>query len=201
MINVLPPELKQQYRFALMNVKLVRWLITAAISLVGLGLLGSYGWLTMRQSIASKQHEAVALHETLQKAKLTETNKQISDISGSLKLAEKVLSQEILFSKLLKQMATALPAGTNLTGLNIPQVSGGTALDVTVEAADYTAATQVQVNLADPTNQIFARADIQNITCDASVATNPDYPCKISLRAQFAQDNPFLFINQKQAKS
>ncbi len=98
-------------------------------------------------------------------------------------------------------MATALPSGANLTGLNISQVSGGSALDVTADAANYTVATQVQVNLADPDNQIFARADIQNITCDPTTATNPDFPCKISLRAQFAQNNPFLFVNQKQAKS
>lgn len=201
MINLLPPETKQSYRYAKRNVSLVRWLTAAGLSLVIIGLIGSYGWLTMRESILTNQSQAADLQAALKQAKLTETNKEITEISNSLKLAEKVLSQEILFSKLLKQMATALPAGTNLTGLNISQVSSGSTLDVTVDAANYTAATQVQVNLADPTNQIFARADIQNITCDAATASNPEYPCKISLRAQFAQNNPFLFINQKQAKS
>ena len=201
MINLLPPDDKQSYRYAERNVSLLRWLIIGVISLVGVGIIGSYGWLIMRQSIATNTEQTASLQSTLKKAKLTDTNKRITEISNSLKLSEKVLSQEILFSKLLKQMATALPDGTNLTGLNISQVSGGSALDVTVVAANYTQATQVQVNLADPTNQIFASADIQNISCDAATATDPNYPCKIALRAQFAQNNPFLFINQKQVKS
>lgn len=201
MINLLPPEVIQSYRYAERNVSLINWVITAALAVVGLGFIGTYGSLTMRQSIMHSEQQSVSLKDSLKAAKLSETNKQVTDISNSFKLVEKVLSQEILFSKLLKQMATALPNGANLTGLNIAQISGGSALDVTVDAVDYTVATQVQVNLADPTNQIFAKADIQNITCDPSTATNPDYPCKITLRAQFAQNNPFLFVNQKQAKS
>lgn len=201
MINLLPSDTKKAYRYAERNVSLLNWVMAATLSLVGLGIIGTYGWLTMRQSILHSEKQVAATQQELQAAKLTETNQKVTDISNSLKLAEKVLGQEILFSKLLKQMATALPDGANLTGLNIAQVSSSSALDVTADAANYTVATQVQVNLADPTNQIFAKADIQNITCDSAGATNPDYPCKVTLRAQFAAKNPFLFINQKQVKS
>ncbi|MDB5170290.1 MAG: hypothetical protein JWN82_686 [Candidatus Saccharibacteria bacterium] len=201
MINLLPPATKQSYRYAQHNVSLLNWIIAAMIGLVGVGLIGCYGWLTLRQSTLTSEQQIASTQQELQQANLEQTNKKVTDISNSIKLAEKVLSQEILFSKLLKQMATALPDGANLTGLNIAQVSGGSALDVTADATNYTVATQVQVNLADPTNQIFAKADIQNITCDAAGATNPNYPCKITLRAQFGQNNPFLFINQKQVKS
>jgi hypothetical protein len=201
MINLLPPDTKQAYRYAERNVHLLNWVVAASLSLVGLGIIGTYGWLTMRQSIMSSQKEVGTTQQELQAAKLTETNQKVTDISNSIKLAEKVLGQEILFSKLLKQMATALPNGANLTGLNIAQISSGSALDVTADATNYTVATQVQINLADPTNQIFAKADIQNITCDSASAANPNYPCKVTLRAQFAAKNPFLFINQKQVKS
>jgi Tfp pilus assembly protein PilN len=201
MINLLPPDTKQAYRYAERNVSLLNWVIAATLSLVSIGIIGTYGWLTMRQSIMLSDKAVASTQQELRSAKLDETNKKVTDISNSLKLAEKVLGQEILFSKLLKQMATALPDGANLTGLNIAQVSSGSALDVTADAANYTVATQVQVNLADPTNQIFAKADIQNITCDTAGAANPDYPCKVTLRAQFAAKNPFLFINQKQVKS
>jgi Tfp pilus assembly protein PilN len=201
MINLLPPETVQSYRYGERNVGLINWVIAAVLAVVGLGFIGTYGSLTMRQSIVHSDEQSVSLKKDLQAAQLNQTNKQITDISNSFKLVEKVLSQEILFSKLLKQMATALPDGANLTGLNIAAVSGGSALEVTVDATDYTVATQVQVNLADPKNQIFAKADIQNITCDPSTANDPNYPCKITLRTQFAQNNPFLFVNQKQAKS
>lgn len=201
MINLLPPDIKQSYRYGIKNVSLVRWVVASFFALLGLGLIGSYGWLTIRHSTLEAQSTIASTQESLQQASLAETNKRVTDISNSFKLVEKVLSQEILFSKLLKQMATALPSGAKLTGLNIAQVASGSALDVTVNATDYNTATQVQVNLADPTNQIFAKADIQNITCDNNNASNADYPCTITLRAQFAQNNPFLFINQKQVKS
>lgn len=201
MINLLPPEIKQSYRYGQLNSGLRHWLIAAFCGLIGLGLIGAYGALAMHQAIASTDQQIASTDASLAKAHLSDTKKQTTDITNSLKLVEKVLGQEILFSKLLKQMATALPAGSNLTALNIAQVSGGSGLDVTANATNYTTATQVQVNLADPRNQIFAKADIVSINCDNTTSKNPAYPCTVNIRAQFAQNNPFLFINQKAAKS
>ncbi len=201
MINLLPPEVKKSYRYASYNVSLVNWVVGCLCALIGVGLISTYGLVSLRQSIATSEQQTASLQTSLKQAKLTEINQQVTDISNSFKLVEKVLGQEIIFSKLLKQMATALPTGANLTGLNIAQVSGGSGLDVTVVASDYTTATQVQINLADTTNQLFAKADIQSITCDTAAAVDPNYPCTIVLRTQFAQNNPFLFINQKQVKS
>jgi hypothetical protein len=201
MINLLPPETKQAYHYAERNVGLLRWAIITFACIIGVGVISSYGWLTLEQSISDSNKQAASLESGLEQAKLTETNAKVTEVSNNFKLVEKVLSQQILFSKLLKQMATALPSGASLSGLNIAEISSGSALDVTVDATDYTTATQVQVNLADPDNQIFAKADIQNISCDDNAATDSGKPCKITLRTQFANDNPFLFINQKQARS
>lgn len=199
MINLLPPEIKEQYRYAERNVRLLRWVFALALVVVGAGLIGSYGWLSLRQSTLDSQKQVSSLQTQLKQSHLAETNQHVTNISNNIKLVEKVLGQEILFSKLLRQMATALPNGTSLAALNITSIAGGSGLDVTVDATDYTAATQVQVNLSDPSNQIFAKADIQSISCDP--ATIGAYPCQIALRAQFAPNNPFLFINQKQVKS
>lgn len=196
MINLLPPDIKQAYRYGHRNVGLLRWVIISGTCFFVIGLIGSYGWLTMRRAIASSNTEISTIQSNLKTAKLDETNKKIVDISNSFKLVEQVLSQEILFSQLLRRMATALPNGTYLSGLNIATVSSGSALDVSVAAVNSEAATQVQLNLADPDNQIFSKADIQNITCDQTDTDAPDYPCRITLRAQFAENNQFLFINQ-----
>ncbi len=198
MINLLPQDTKKAYRYAAANVKLLRWSIAVFLGLIGAGLIATYGLLSVQHSISTTNQQVIDTKIALSNAKQAETTKKIGDISDSLKLTQKVLSQEILFSKLLKQMAVALPPGAKLTGLNIAQVAGGSGLDVTAEAADTTTATQVQVNLADPANKIFAKADIQGITCNTNNAPDPAYPCNVTLRAQFAKENPFLFINQKQ---
>lgn len=196
MINLLPPETKQAYRYAMRNVSLTRWAIASFIGLIGVGLIATYGWLSLHQSTRDYDKQVASATTTLQKERLTQTEAQVEDISNSFKLVVKVLGQEVLFSKLLSQMAAVLPSGANLAGLNITGVQSGGGVDITAAATDYRTATQVQVNLADPTNKIFSKADIVSITQNKN-AVDPSHPYQVVLRAQFAQNNPFLFINQK----
>jgi hypothetical protein len=87
-----------------------------------------------------------------------------------------------------------MPSSTILSNLNIVQTTGG--LDITARATDYQTATQVQVNLSDPNNKIFTKADIVSIVCQpAASGIEAIYPCVVTIRALFAKDNPFLFIH------
>ncbi len=201
MINLLPPELKSGYRYAQRNVGLRRWVVLFLIALVGLGGIATYGLLSLQQSSAHYSNQIAATEANFQKEQFSATQQQVKDIGTSFKLVVKVLGQEILFSQLLKQIATTIPTNTNLTGLNINQTQG--AIDISANAIDYNAATQVQINLADPKNKIFSKADIVTIGCNTdptNAATKSPYPCTVTVRALFATNNPFLLINNKVAK-
>ncbi len=198
MINLMPPETKQAYYYARLNERLIIWVLVLFIGLIGLGAIGTYGWVNLHQSVGSSKHNVAVTEQVLAKENLTGTEKQVQTISNDFSLVVKVLSNEVLFSKLLTKMAAAMPNGANLTNLNIPNTASGSGLDITAETTNYATATQVDANLADPSNGIFAHADIVNITCTSSTTTQ--YPCTIVLRAQFAQNNQFLFINQGVAK-
>lgn len=195
MINLLPPDIKQDYIYARRNVSLRRWVFMFFIALVGLIVIATYGMVSLQQSTIRYNKQIASAEQTLQKGKFAETQKELQDISGSFKLVVKVLGQEVLFSQLLKQIAAIIPANANLTALTISQTTGG--IDITANATDYATATQVQVNLSDPDNKIFSKADIVNITCDNANAANPRYPCTVTIRALFGDNNPFLFINNK----
>ena len=200
MINLLPPETKHAYRYAMQNERLMRWVVALLVALIGLGAIGTYGWVSLHQAITTNSNSVNQIQKTLAAENLTGTENQVQTISNDFSLVVKVLSQEVLFSKLLKQIAAAMPQGANLTSLNITSTTKGSGLDITAESTNYTAATQVQVNLADPSNGIFSKADIVNISCSSSSAANnqnSQYPCTVTLRAQFAANNQFLFINQK----
>lgn len=191
MINLLPSDTKQNYCYARQNVALRKWLAMFLVALIGLGILTTYGLFVLKQS-AQRYRDQISSYETLFKQEdFSGTQQKVQDISNDLKLAAQVLSKEILFSELIKQIGASMPDNANLTALNINQVKGG--LDITAEATDYKTATQVQVNLSDPANKIFQRADIESIKCDPG--SNPLYPCKVNIRALFNSDNPFLFIN------
>lgn len=194
MINLLPPAVKQDYHFALRNTGLRRWAIACLFAIVGLGIIATYGLATLQHSNTSFTQQVATSQTELGKDHLTQTEAQVNTITGDFRLVVKVLSQEVLFSKLLKQIATVIPTNSILTSLDISQTTGG--VDITAAASDYSTATQVQVNLADPANQIFSKADIVSIAC-VSDSNTPKYPCTVQLRALFDANNPFLFINNK----
>lgn len=197
MINLLPPDMINNYRYARRNVVLRNWVVGFVIAFVGLGILATYGLLTIHQSINSNNIQISTTEALFKKEKFSQTQSQVQDISNSFRLVVKVLSQEVLFSQLLQQIAALVPANANLTGLNINQTEGG--LDITAETTDYATATQLQVNLSSPNNKIFSKADIISITCGSNNEQNPTYPCTVDIRALFNPKNPFLFINSPEA--
>lgn len=195
MINLMPPDLKESSRYARRNRALLHWVSAIVVCLVvAVALIGG-GYLYLNQQIDTHQKLIDTTTQQLQKQNLAQVQKEVTSVSNNLKLAVDVLSKEILFSDLLKQLARVTPNSVILTNLTIAEVQGG--VDIAAQTTDYAAATQLQVNLADPKNQIFSKADIVSISCTSgsSSTSNSQYPCTATIRALFATDNPFLFIN------
>jgi hypothetical protein len=192
MINLLPQEVSQGYKFARINVVLRKWVISFFILLIGICLVGTYGLIIMQRSEANYQKQDTGIQNGLNKEDVTGTKNQVQAISNSLKLSVKVLSSEVLFSKLLTQIGAVMPNGAVLTGLTINEVQGG--LELSADSTNYTTGTQVQVNLASPANKIFSRVDLESIQCLDNSTTG--YGCQVQLRALFNTTNQFLFINQ-----
>ncbi|HEY4160515.1 MAG TPA: hypothetical protein VGM08_00455 [Candidatus Saccharimonadales bacterium] len=199
MINLLPTELKETYRYGRRNRALTHWMIIIVLCTAGGAALTAGGYLYLNNSINSTHKQVADSQQQLRSLNQAGVQKQVTTISNNLKLATQVLSKEILFSKLLKQLAAVTPNNAILTGLTITQTQGG--VELTAETTDYTVATQLQVNLADPKNQIFSQADIDNITCSAGTSANSNYPCTVTIRALFNTNNPFLFTNDQKGGS
>ena len=197
MINLLPLELKRDYRYARYNRQLVRWSLAFFGAIIGMVVITGIGYFIMNDSIDAYQSRVATAQSHLVSENINGVERQVASISGNLNLMVDVLSKEVLFSKLLEQLGSITPSNVILTNLSISQ--GDSAIDITAQTTNYNAATQLEVNLAAPSNQIFSKADIINISCtSANLATNPNYPCTATLRAQFTSDNPFLFINSSQ---
>lgn len=196
MINLLPPDIKENYRYAHRNRVLMRWVTAASFCFLGALLLVGGGYLYLRQSISTTTKQIAASQQELEAQNLTKVQKEVTNISNNLKLVVQVLSKEILFSQLLQHLGAVTPSNAVLTNLNITQTQGG--VEIVAKTTNYNAATQLQLNLSDPKNQIFSKADIISITCDAT--STDAYPCTVDIRALFATNNPFLFINSKGSK-
>jgi hypothetical protein len=198
MINLLPPEYKETYRYGRLNRKLAHWIAICVLCLCGGLVITDGGYLYLSRSITTTYQQINEGNKQLHTENQAAVQKQVTTISNNLKLAVQVLSKEVLFSDLIKQIAAVTPNNTILTNLTIIQAQGG--IDITANTTDYNAATQLQVNLADPKNKLFSQADIESISCNSGNGST-QYPCSVSIRALFAKNNPFLFINSKGSNS
>lgn len=194
MINLLPPETRENIMYARRNTRLRKWAVSMVLALFGVIAVVVFGLFYIDQNTRSISRQVDLSHQQLKIQNLEQTQKRVEDISNSLKLSIQVLSKQILFSDLLQQIGAVMPTGASLSSLSISKVSGG--IDLQVIAKDYQSATQVQVNLQDPNNKIFQKVDIVNISCNSIVTATGEqqYPCTGSYRALFNTNNPFLFI-------
>lgn len=202
MINLLPPDVQANYRYAHRNARLLRWAVAFGLGILGLAIISTAGLLYLHQTSKNYAAQVETAKSNLQAQDQAKTEKNVKDISSSIRLAVQVLSKEVLFSELLKQIARVTPSNVSFANLSISQIKG--ALDITANTTDYSAATQLQVNLADPSNKIFSKADIINISCSSGVPASQaksHYPCSVTIRALFSANNPFLFINNPKAGS
>lgn len=201
MINLLPPDAKESVLYARRNTLLVRWLAAIIVGLIGVVITVAAGQYYLNQSAKSYATDVEKTQQLLKDQQLDETQKRVTEISSSMKLMVDVLSRQVLFSDLIRQVGAAIPPGAALTNLSINKLEGG--IDLQFKATDYQTSTQVQVNLEDPDNRIFEKADLININCQSPTGdeTPSDlidikYPCTVDIRALFAKDNPFLFISK-----
>lgn len=194
MINLLPEDLKENLLYARRNRFLSKWLIAVFIGLVGIGGVVLAGNLYINQSTKAYAGEVQRRKDQLAEQKFEDTQKRTEEISSSTKLALQVLSRQVLFAELLRQIGAAMPSGAALQSLSIGKLEGG--IDLQAVASDYQTATQVQVNLADPANKIFEKADIVNVTCSGDDLADKRYPCQISIRALFAKNSPFVLTDK-----
>lgn len=196
MINLLPQDIKDTVLYARRNLILTRWVAAFFVGIIGVGVVVFAGQIYINQSVKSYTADVQNKKDQLARQQLTETQKRTEEISTSTKLALQVLSRQVVFSELLRQIGSAMPSGASLQTLSIDKLEGG--IDLQAVAVDYRTATQVQVNMEDPSNKIFEKADILSITCtptDQNTQGDNRYPCQVGIRALFAKDNPFTFTN------
>jgi len=192
MINLLPAQELEAIMYARRNTKLLTWLLISLLSIVGIVLMVGGGLFIINRSADQVATQVQIGQQQLKQQKLDETQARVEDISSSLKLATQVLSRQVILSELIPHIGSVLPEGTSLSGLQLNKIEGG--IDLSIAAKDYQTATQAQVNLASPDNKIFDKADINNINCAGN--DDPRYACVATIRALFAKDNPYSFLNQ-----
>lgn len=191
MINLLPGDYKLRGHYNRLNTRLIRWLLASLAIIIGLALILGAGWLYLDHQTSNLNHSITTTQQQLADQDLDQVRKKAKEISQNVGIINKVLHREIRFSSLLDEVSRVMPTGTILNSLVLSDKVSG-AIDLNVSAKDSSAATQVAVNLGDPKNNLFAKADIISVNCSSQ---SIDYPCSINLRALFDNKTAERFIN------
>lgn len=189
MINLLPPRYAQQIRRGRLNDFLRKWFIGSALASVGLLIILALGWLYINHQSNNLTANITSINGQLQAQNLPKVQKDAETISADIKIINQVLAKEIRFSDLIQEIGKIMPPGTVLGGLTLSKANG--TIDLTASARDYTSAARVAVNLSDPKNNLFDRADILNITCATDSSA---YKCTVSLKALFNKTAQIRFL-------
>lgn len=197
MINLMPPSAKSTVVYARRNLRLMHWTIGSIAIILAMGATVVLGGFYIDNAKSSLTKSIEQTKTTISTQKLDKVQAEAEELSGGVKLIVKVLSKEVKFSKLLQQIGKLMPAGATLGNIQLSSKVNG-ALDLTANALDYQSATQVQINLQDPKNNLFEKVDTTSVTCTdtptSNTSVNSRYKCQILVRALFKKDAAVTFL-------
>lgn len=191
MISLLPPDITEARRYGRKNLALLRWIFACLIGFTFILIIGGVGFFFVNNAEVSAKNIKSQVETSIADAKLDEAEKEYMEFSNNLKTVVQILSKQILFSKLIQQVGSITPAGATLNSISLSDADNALDLTFTVDSAAI--APTIQVNLEDPDNELFEKADIIQVACQKT-ATGAE-TCTVQLRALIKQDANFLFLN------
>lgn len=191
MINLLPPETKLEITYGRRNSVLVRWVSALLIVIIAVAATSAFGIFYIHQNVKNQEKVASIAKERMASQNVEKTKNDLETLSNNVKTIVQILNKQLLFSKMLTTIGGVLPKGTALNDITLSSTDA--ALDLNIGASDRTAATQAFVNINDPKNGFFDKADLISIVC--SDASDKKYPCTATARVTLKTNSSFYFLN------
>jgi len=181
MINLLSPDDKLQLRAARSNVLLLRYTILIIVTIVAVGLVfGSGFFITMQERTAAEQQQQ---NDSAKTAGYSTVRKNAEAFAQNLTTAKKIISQEIIYSKLLTDIAKTLPRGSVLADLSLNPDSLGKSVPLSARTKNYDGALRLKNTLEE--SALFADVSIVSINRDEA---RKDYPVSVNLNVTITTD-------------
>lgn len=176
MINLIPDYLRANNRFALLNVRMLRYTAILAFTMAAIGEITGISILGMQHAQSKLQKQINGQNQKLASYKpLAAQGKQLSD---ELSTINSLLARQVSFSTLLPQIAKIMPPGSVLQELDVstsdllPPTAMG---NKTAAGLSSTSSTQKPfVIQASVTNRDVATTLLANIKATSSLFTDAD---------------------------
>jgi hypothetical protein len=185
MINLMPPDVKEDIRFAKLNVSIVQYCILAAI--VGIALVGIllFGLLILNNDRSQLEDGIVERQAILDELKLDED--RAKKLSDSIDTIGALFDKEVEFSEIIVQIGSLIPAGSSIDSLTLPNNVKKAPLNLIVRVPTQPDSAVLQQNFAN--SPLFKGADIQSVTpANRDSETNQVVDYSVQLVVSFASE-------------
>lgn len=146
MINLLPPQVKEDIKAARTNVVLVRYMAILGVAALFILAIVAYSYVTMTATEANIK-QVITANDTKSDV-YSSTQQEVDALSSQLLDAKALLAGETRYSKLLLSIGSAMPAGTVLEKIELKQDSiGGAPIIVKAFAKNSSVAATLQQQL------------------------------------------------------
>ncbi|HEY6736531.1 MAG TPA: PilN domain-containing protein [Candidatus Saccharimonadia bacterium] len=164
MINLMPPALKEQIRYAKLNRLVLRYVKVTVLVVVVLG--GIFGWALWQVGINESNADKDLADKQAQISKLTASfvpqAKQASDRLAAIRYVQDTQTH---FSKLIDDIAKVVPQGVSIDSMTL-NGDDKTPLRINITAQKY--ADALNFRNAMTTSPRVAAADLESITGNAA---------------------------------
>lgn len=203
MINLLPPDAKDDALYGRRNRKLVFTAAGICAMILALGALTLFGQFYLSRSEKQFKSSGQVVEQRIKDQKLEDSQKSLEALAANFKIASQLLGKQILFSKLFPKLAEITPTGAFVRQVSIDD--NDTYLQFEISAPTRELANQGYINVSDSKNGLFEKADLLDISCadssEKSSSGDTTLPCKATVKALFRSDSPFLLLNYLKAQA
>lgn len=160
MINLLPYEEKRQIRASRLNSVLMRYFVIMWLG--GFFVAAVFGTSYFSLMNTKTSAESLLTENQNKSSAYSSVQQQASQINANLSAANNVLSQQILYSKVLMGIAQITPQGTIIDKLALSPSTFGTSISLQAYARSSDAA--LALKNAYQSSSIFSNVSIQNLS-------------------------------------
>lgn len=180
MINLLPPEHKQDIQAARTNTLLIKYnlLLLGVLAFLMLAIGVVYVYLSN-----TKAGSEITIKENKEKvAGFASTEQEAQIFRQNLSTAKQILDREVNYTNVILKISRILPSGTVLTNLSLDASQFGKETTLAAQVKDYDKA----IALKDALSQsgLFTDVHFQTITASA----DGDYPVTVNLFVTFNKE-------------
>jgi hypothetical protein len=171
MINLLPDTLKQDNKYAKLNSQLISLFYSLIAILAITSTVYVFGVFMLGKKLTTATTDLESQNALLAKTKTEGVAKSLSD---SISSAATILKREKKFSIIIKQIASTLPSGSQLSGLaltNEPKQPLSFNVNIPNEEVALVIKKNIQEKIDVDGDRVFTDADIQSINRNSTSNT------------------------------